>query len=256
MPEGPSIVLLKEETVQFTGEEILAVEGNTSIDKERLLHQKVLAFKSWGKHFLICFEGFTLRVHFLLFGSYRINEPKPDRPVRLHLKFRNGEINLYTCSLRFLEGDVNSHYDWSVDVMNDSWNSANARKKLKSRPDAMICDALLEQDVFAGVGNIIKNEILYRVQVHPESRVGSIPPAKLNRLVGETRIYSFEFLNWKRNYELRKHWLSHNQKTCTRCNLSFVRKQTGLKKRRSFICDNCMKLYADVPVKKKKKLKT
>lgn len=39
-----------------------------------------------------------------------------------------------------------------------------AKAKLKATPDELICDALLEQDIFAGVGNIIKNEILYRVR--------------------------------------------------------------------------------------------
>ena len=46
-----------------------------------------------GKHFLICFKGLTLRVYFLMFGSCSVNEIKPDRPVRLNLTFKTGEIN-------------------------------------------------------------------------------------------------------------------------------------------------------------------
>jgi endonuclease-8 len=68
----------------------------------------------------------------------------------------------------------------------------------------MICDVLLEQDIFAGVGNIIKNEVLYRVRVHPESLVGNIPPAKITSIIKEARQYSFDFLEWKRLYVLRK----------------------------------------------------
>ena len=98
MPEGPSIVLLREETVQFTGRKVLGVDGNTkTIDIERLLNKKVLAFKSWGKHFLICFNGFTVRIHFLLFGSYSINQPKEGRLTRLHLRYTNGDIYFYAC---------------------------------------------------------------------------------------------------------------------------------------------------------------
>jgi len=109
MPEGPSIVLLKEAVTQFTGKKIIAVSGNSKIDQGLLLNNKVIEFKSWGKHFLICFKGLTLRVHFLMFGSYRINEEKPDRPVRLNLTFKNGEINFYTCSLQYLQGDLNTY---------------------------------------------------------------------------------------------------------------------------------------------------
>ena len=50
--------------------------------------------------------------------SIIINEKKPDR-ARLNLAFKNGGIIFYTCSLKYLEGDVNQYYDWSADVMND-----------------------------------------------------------------------------------------------------------------------------------------
>lgn len=243
MPEGPSILLVKEATAKFVGKKIIAVDGNSKIDLSRLLNQDVIEFKSWGKHFLICLDNLTVRIHFLMFGSYTVDEKKPERAIRLHLRFQNGEINFYACSVKYLEGDINQHYDWSADVMNDDWNKRKAKAKLKKTPELLICDALLDQDVFAGVGNIIKNEILYRVRVHPESIVGKIPNAKLSKLIDETRIYSFQFLEWKRDYVLKKHWLAHTKKICERCDLPFLKKQTGSKKRRSFICSNCQKLY-------------
>ena len=58
MPEGPSIVILKEEAEQFSGQRIESVAGTSKIDQSRLAGETVIAFKSWGKHFLICFEGF------------------------------------------------------------------------------------------------------------------------------------------------------------------------------------------------------
>lgn len=242
MPEGPSIVLLKEEVKKFSGKKIISVSGNSKIDQDRLRGKTILSFESWGKHFLICFKGFTLRVHFLMFGSYRVNEKK-ETPVRLNLSFKKGEINLYSCSIKFLEGDIHSHYDFTVDVMNDQWNPKAARTRLKQEPEKLICDALLEQDLFAGVGNIIKNEVLYRVRVHPECTVKAIPSPKLRKIVDETRVYSFDFLDWKRNYVLKKHWLAHTKKVCLRCNLPIFKKHTGVKNRRSFFCLNCQRLY-------------
>ena len=242
MPEGPSIVLAKEAVKQFTGKKIIAVSGNTKIDKNSLVDQKVIAFKSWGKHFLICFKGFYVRVHFLMFGSYTINEKK-DRPERLSLTFKNGEINLYTCSVKILEGKVEDDYDFSVDVMNDDWDEVKARMTLKKAPEKLVCDALLEQDIFSGVGNIIKNEVLYRVKVHPESVIKKIPAAQIKKIIAEARLYSFQFLEWKRNYELKKHWLAHTKKICLRCYLPIIKKHTGIKKRRSFFCNKCQKLY-------------
>jgi endonuclease-8 len=127
--------------------------------------------------------------------------------------------------------------------MSDKWNKKNAKAKLKAIPYKFICDALLEQDIFAEVGNIIKNEILYWVRVHPESIVGKIPTSKINKLIDETRIYSFQFLDWEKKYELKKHWLAYAKKLCLICSYPIIRKQTGVKKRRIFICANCQILY-------------
>ncbi len=237
MPEGPSIVLVKEETKPFIGKKILSVSGNSKIDQSRLINKKIIDIKTWGKHYLICFQDFTLKIHFLMFGSYRVNEKK-NSPVRLNLTFKKGEINFYTCSVSYLEGDLNDHYDWSADVMNDNWDPAKAKVKLKKQNTKLICDSLLDQDIFSGVGNIIKNEVLYRVRIHPESLVKEIPALKIKKLIDESRIYSFQFLDWKRNYELKKHWLAHTKKICLRCNLPIIKKYTGLKKRRSFFAKN------------------
>jgi endonuclease-8 len=244
MPEGPSIVILKEAVASFKGKKIIEVTGNTKIGKERLLHQKIIDFKSWGKHFLICFKDFSVRVHFMLFGSYRINEEKDATP-RLGLKFKNGTLNFYTCSVKFIEDDLDEVYDWAADVMSDTWDAAAAKKKLKVNPQMLVCDALLDQNIFAGSGNIIKNEVLFRIKIHPESTIGALPPRKLTALINEDRDYSFDFLKWKKEFVLRKHWLAYNKKDCPRCHIPLVKKHLGKTNRRSFFCDNCQLLYKE-----------
>lgn len=244
MPEGPSIVILKEllAPLHLEGKKVLAVTGNTSIDKERMCNQTVKAIKSWGKHFLICFDEFTLRVHFMLFGSYRINERK-ESEARLSLGFDDAEVNFYTCSLKFIEGDINAAYDWSADVMAEEWNPKAAIKKLKLKPEMLVCDALLDQQIFSGVGNIIKNEVLYRLKIHPLTKTGALPPSRLKALVAEASTYSFDFLKWKKEFTLKKHWLANAKKTCLRCNLPFHKEYLGKTNRRTFYCSNCQKLY-------------
>src|SRR4051812_8163746 len=101
MPEGPSIVILKEQAEPFAGREVVAVGGNSKAEKERALGRTVTDFKSWGKHFLICFGDFTIKIHFMLFGSYRINEERDVAP-RLSLTFPNGVMNFYACSVKIL----------------------------------------------------------------------------------------------------------------------------------------------------------
>lgn len=242
MPEGPSIVIAKEQISQFIGRKVITAIGNAKIDIPRLEKKKLLDIKTWGKHLLLCFDGFTIRIHFLLFGTYRINETK-EAQLRLSLLFSNGVLNIYTASVKVLEGNINDYYNWSEDVMNDNWNAQNAYDKLTDTPDKLICDVLLEQEIFSGVGNIIKNEILYRVQVHPESVIGKIPTDKKKEIIVQAKQYSFDFLQWKKANVLKQHWLAHTKKKCLRCDLQIHKKYTGTKNRRSFYCSNCQKLY-------------
>lgn len=242
MPEGPSLVILKEEVQAFKGKKIIEVGGNTRIDKEKLLNQNIIDFKTWGKHFLICFNTFSLRIHFLLFGTYRINETKSS-PPRLHLGFKKGEINFYASAIRLIEEDLDEVYDWKADVMSEAWDPGAAKKKLLAQPGVYACDALLDQDIFSGVGNIIKNEILFRLKIHPLSTIGALPARKLNELIRQSRIYSFEFLEWKKKFELKKHWLAHRQKICPRDHLPYQVANLGKRKRKAYWCEQCMVRY-------------
>jgi endonuclease-8 len=241
MPEGPSLVILRDEAERFVGRRIVRATGNSKIDMQRL-EGKVVDFRTWGKHFLIIVPGYTLRVHFLMFGSYTIDERKPREP-RLRLLFAKGEINFYSCAIRPVDGDLDEVYDWSADVMSDDWDAAAARRKLRALPQTLVCDALLDQQIFSGVGNIIKNEVLFRVRVHPQSKVGALPAAKLAAMVREARQYSFDFLAWKREFVLRKHWLVHTKRTCPRCEGALTKAYLGTTNRRSFFCERCQKRY-------------
>jgi endonuclease-8 len=248
MPEGPSLVILREQTAAFAGRTIVRAEGNTSIDKDRLEGQRIVALRTWGKHFLVEMAAFNLRIHFLLFGSYRINERKDAAP-RLSLQFDGGdEINVYACSVKFIEEPLDLVYDWQADVMSDTWSPRLALKRLRSAPGTLACDALLDQDVFAGVGNIIKNEVLYRTRVHPLSCVGALPAPKLRELVREARQYSFDFLAWKKAFVLKQHWLAHRKTICQRCDLPLAKAILGQTRRMAYFCARCQRLYGDAEV--------
>jgi endonuclease-8 len=154
-------------------------------------------------------------------------------------------INFYACSVRFIEEPLDLVYDWWADVMSEHWDPKLALQRLRAQPDTLACDALLDQDLFAGVGNIIKNEVLFRIRVHPLSTVGALPAAKLRELVAEARNYSYDFLEWKKQFVLKKHWLVHTRRTCPRCDIPLSKGHLGRTHRRSFFCENCQVRYGD-----------
>lgn len=245
MPEGPSLYILKELVGDFSGQEIVHADGNVrAIDPARLVGQRIEAIRTWGKHLLIETPEMVVRVHFLLFGTYRINEEREGKTPRLAIETANGDqLRLYACQVREIDRATYAAYDFSADVMSDTWDPKKARKKLRAQPDMLACDALLDQEIFSGVGNIIKNEVLFRIRVHPLSTVGALPAPKLRLLVDEARQYSFDFLEWKRQYVLKQHWLAHAKRTCPRCHIPFHKAKLGRSNRRSFYCERCQKRY-------------
>ena len=246
MPEGPSIVIIKEQLLPvIKGKKIIAATGNAKIDMQLLVNKKLMDVRSWGKQLLLVLPaGKAIRIHLLMFGSWSMDEQtKPDRSLRLKLRFSRHEIFFYTCSVRILENKPDELYDWEADTMSDQWNPAKARKKLKAADDTMVCDALLDQQIFSGVGNIIKNEVLFRVRLHPETVVKDIPPRKLAELIKEARNYCFDFLEWKKAFTLKKHWLVHTKKECPRCKIKLTKNYPGKTRRRTFFCSNCQVKY-------------
>lgn len=246
--EGPSIHLAAEQLRPFTGRRILRVTGNSRIGIKRLNHRVVRDIFAWGKHLVFQFDRFALRVHFLLWGTFAATvggvsvtgDYRRTGPPRLVLEFTNGEITMWSASLRFLEtARARDLYDFSADVLSDTWNPRSALKKARLHADAEIADVLLDQGIFAGVGNIIKNEVLYRTRTSPFTRVGALSQRSLRAIAADARVFSFRFLELRRSFALRKHLEVYGRSACARCGGKINRKVHGSRKRRSFFCRVC-----------------
>lgn len=243
MPEGPSILILKEKLQPYKSKKVLDANGYAKgFNAEMLIGKTLTDIKTWGKHTLLCFPKFTVRVHMMLFGSYRINE-HTKKNASLHMRFTNGEVNFYITSIKLIEQPLDEVYDWSADIMGKAWDADKTLAKLKAKPKMMICDALLDQKLFAGSGNIIKNEALFRAKLHPESLIGDIPDNKLLELMDKIVEFSFDFLKWRSAGVLTKHLDAYEKDICPRNHIPFHIKDTGKTKRHSYFCPHCQELF-------------
>ena len=246
--EGPSIHLAAEQLRPFVGRRILRVSGNSRIGIERLHRQVVRDIFAWGKHLVLQFDTFALRVHFLLWGTFAATvrgksvtgDYRRTGPPRLVLRFTNGEITMWSASLRFLEtASAHDSYDFSADILSSTWSPRAALRKTRRHPHAEIADVLLDQSIFAGVGNIIKNEVLYRTRTSPFTPVRAIPPRRLRAIVADARVFSFRFLELRRAFALKKHLDVYGRGACARCGQKINRRIHGTRQRRSFFCRVC-----------------
>ena len=87
----------------------------------------------------------------------------------------------------------------------------------------------------------MKNEILFRLKLHPETKLGALSAAQQRILVKDCRDYSFLFYNWKKQNVLKRNWLIMRKRTCPECGKAVTKKPTGVLKRLSHFCQVCQK---------------
>jgi endonuclease-8 len=80
---------------------------------------------------------------------------------------------------------------------------------------------------------------------------GALPPRKLGEVIKQARQYSFDFLDWKRQFVLRQHWLVHTRRSCPDCGGPLSKTYPGTTRRRTFFCPVCQVRYGAVAAVRK-----
>lgn len=241
--EGPPIKAIAEKLSFLEGLLINAVSGNTKAGKERLTGKRVARIYAVGKRLVIEADHLAVMIHFLMFGSYRVNERREKMAPRLSLSFDENELNFYSCSVRILSRPELEELDLTLDILNPEFDRKKAMNVVRGHP-GLIADLLLDQTVFGGVGNIIKNEALYAAAVHPSSISKHIPDETARTLIEETIQFSRKFLDLKRAEKPLKPILkAYRRQSCARCGSAIKRKKAGERKRISFFCPHCQVMY-------------
>ena len=134
---------------------------------------------SRGKHLFIRVGPASIHSHLKMDGSWRI-APRgvPDHKIRILL--RAGDVTAAGIDLGVLEvldraDDMESVAHLGPDLLGPDWDPARAAGNLIADPDRPIAEALLDQRVMAGVGNVYCNELCFLFGRLPTNTVGSLP---------------------------------------------------------------------------------
>ncbi|MGB9824719.1 MAG: DNA-formamidopyrimidine glycosylase family protein [Candidatus Hydrothermia bacterium] len=240
--EGPGVKVISERLKFLEGATITSIVGNSKkVNKDEFPGKTIELVFSHGKNLIIKVEKVgNLRVHFLMYGSFSINKViKNEKYLRLGIKTTRGDVYFYNCA-------VDLHKDLPFrgqDILLENYDEEESLQRLKSFR-GLICDALLDQDLFPGVGNIIKVEALFRSRIHPESETNRIPEDKLRELIRKTREFSYIFYDFrKKGYSLKENLTIYAKKYCIFCGSHVKRKKTGTKNRISYFCETCQYKY-------------
>lgn len=243
MPEGPSILFLKNKLQRFKGKTVSEASGYSEMDKSAIDHVKILDIETYGKNLFFVFKDFFVGVHLGLFGSMLVNKRKKVN-ASFALHFPHSEINFYVANTKMYQGKPSDHFNFKTDILNKDFDGEYVLKTLQEvYSEKMIGDALMEQELFTGVGNIIRIESLYRAKIHPESLVQDIPEKKLVYLIETVVNYAYEFLDFLKNDEVKEKALIYGKKICPKDKAELIIEEMGKVKRKTYICPKCQKLY-------------
>jgi endonuclease VIII len=243
MPEGPSLILLKEQLTPFTGRTVTAVGGYTKMKTAWIKGRRLLEIQTWGKHLLFRFSTGSVRVHLMLFGSVVVNKRKKVN-ASFYLRFGADEINFYVVQAKQIEGRLEDVYDWRTDILSSKWSLARVRKLALEKGKETVGDLLLDQQVFTGSGNIIRVEAMYRSRIHPGTMVKDLPAKQLDILIKGTREYAKQFLKDKKAGVASRNWEAYDQEYCHRDDIPFNVDILGKVKRKTYYCNDCQVNYS------------
>jgi endonuclease VIII len=146
--------------------------------------------ESKGKHLLMHFSvGVVLRTHMRMNGSWHIYRPgerwrRPSRDMRVVVA--TGDfvaVGFNIPDAEFIRAErVRKHEVLATlgpDVLGRDFDRDEAVRRLRARSSTQIGDAVLDQRVLAGLGNVYKSEVLFICRIDPFARVGVLDDERL-----------------------------------------------------------------------------
>lgn len=235
-----------------------------ALGPRRLVGQTLARVESRGKHMLLWFapSGLALHTHMRMTGSWHLYRPgqrwgKPERLATIVLEF--GDVTAVCFSAPVCEllsvaqvARQRGLADLGPDALADDVDLGAALANLDARHGTTIGEALLDQRVIAGIGNVYKSEVLFIHGVDPWTPVGDLSP-QVRRELLETAVALL-----RRNAVAasparvttgrasaghagsdRLHVYGKARRPCPRCRTPLRAAPQGEQARRTFWCPTC-----------------
>jgi endonuclease-8 len=199
MAEGDTIARLAERLrPALVGRTIVAAHGRRGVLVSRMVGRRIETVDTVGKNLLFRLEGgLTLRTHLGLDGSWRVGpSAEPSRATwwRADLTIEAGDVvavcvgartvELFETRAQALHPALGA---LGPDIVADHWDAEHAFQRLRSAAGRGIGEAILDQRVVAGIGNVYRSEILFLERVDPEALVGTLPDETLQSILERAR---------------------------------------------------------------------
>jgi endonuclease-8 len=261
VPEGDTLHRVAFQiATQICGKRALAARARRELTRAPELAGKTLQHaEARGKHLLLDFDsGVTVHSHLGMTGSWHIYPRgerwrKPAQRAALALRFDSHDLVCF--SPKLIELDISTRVRrhpmltrLGPDLLSTDFSSEQALARLRSRQALPLGEALMNQQLVAGIGNVYKSEVLFMNRLNPFAPVSGYSDEILNECLISSRHYM------RRNLEgLRRKfrgstmgdrlWVYRREgMPCLECGTDIAMGRQGEAARSTYYCPCCQKV--------------
>ncbi len=244
MPEGDTIFRTAATLHRaLAGSKVTAFETVlpklASVDDQHQLRGRTIeSVRAAGKHLLIDFEGgLTLRTHMRMNGSWHIYRrgerwQRPRSEMRIVIETEAFVAIGFSIPVAEFTSDAPQ---LGPDLLLDSVDMGEALQRMRAHGSDEIGNALLNQRIVAGIGNIWKSESLFAAGVDPFRRVSELDDATIVNIL----TIAHKLLRASALADRPPRKSVYQGKLCRRCGSKIEYRRQGADARGTYWCPRC-----------------
>ena len=229
--------------------------------------------ESRGKWLIVHFSGDLMLVtHMLMSGSwhiYRTGERWRQPKSRMRAVITTADFEAVAFNVPVAQFHTARSLERSTmvpklgpDLLSDDFSEADARSRLIAHADDDVADALLNQRIMAGIGNVYKSEICFACQVNPFRKMSSLTTNEIDCILDRSRKFLavnvadgagdgiITYTGPRRTTHAANQgerlWVYGRQgRECRRCGATVLMRKQGSGARSTYWCPDCQPLPID-----------
>ncbi len=258
MPEGDTIFkIARTLRAVLEGKRLVRVRSPLiAIEGASLAGLTVTSVESRGKNLLIHLEdGRALWTHLRMSGSwhvYRAGERwrRGDRQLRLALEVEGWAAACFNAQVVELLTPLQLRGERMLQLGPDGsapdFDADEARRRLRALAELPIGEAIVHQRALAGLGNVLKSELLFSARQDPFAQVRALSDERLAELVALARRSLLENRHSRGRVTRRSldgpdsRWVYRREgEPCRRCGAPIAMARQGALLRSTYYCPRC-----------------
>ena len=241
MPEGDSLRRAAERLQVLVGQRVQVEAPHPRAQATgvapRIDGRVLESVRAVGKNLLLGFDGgVVVRSHLRMSGRWRVEPRGTTRTGKPWLVLRGDALEGVLWNGPVLTLDARAVERLGPDVLGDDLDVPGVVARLRSAGARPLGEALQDQRLVAGIGNMWMAEALWTMRLSPWVRVSDLPDETLAAAVGAARRLMQAALAGGRS---RRNVYRHAGRPCPRCGRPVRSRGQGDENRTAYWCPGC-----------------